>query len=71
MQYSAYSFSYDSIEPEDDIDKLFNQLQTIEPPPDLVTRIVSTILPLSPLSQSLLQFDLDGLFVSKETKEAS
>jgi len=68
MQYSVYSFSCDSIEPEDDIDKLFTQLQTIEPPPDLITRIVSTILPLS---QSLLQFDLDGLFVSKETKEAT
>jgi hypothetical protein len=68
MQYSAYSFSCDSIEPEDDIDKLFNQLQTIEPPPELITRIVGTILPLS---QSLLHFDLDGLFVSKETKEAT
>jgi hypothetical protein len=68
MQYSAYSFFCDSIEQEDDIDKLFNQLQIIEPPSDLITRIVSTILPLS---QSLLQFDLDGLIVRKETKEAS
>ena len=68
MQYSAYSFSCDSIEPEDDIDKLFTQLQTIEPPPDLITRIVGTILPLS---QSLLHYDLDGLVVRKETKEAS
>jgi len=68
MQYSAYSFFCDSIEPEDDIDKLFNQLQIIEPPPDLITRIVGTILPLS---QSLLHYDLDGLVVRKETKEAS
>ena len=68
MQYSAYSFSCDSIEPEDDIDKLFNQLQTIEPPPDLITRIVGTILLLS---QPLLHYDLDGLVVRKETKEAS
>lgn len=68
MQYSVYSFFYDSREPEDDIDKLFNQLQIIEPPSDLITRIVGTLMPLS---QSLLQFDLNGLVVRKETKEAS
>jgi hypothetical protein len=68
MQYSAYSFFSDHTEPEDDIDKIFNKLQPIEPSPDLITRILDAILALT---QPLSDFDLDGLVVRNETNEPS
>ncbi len=43
MQYQEYISFLDDDMPQDDIDKLYSQLQAIEPPPSFVSRILSQI----------------------------
>ena len=43
MQYQEYSFFLDDDMPQDDIDKLFSQLQAIEPPPSFISRVLSQV----------------------------
>jgi hypothetical protein len=43
MQYSRVIFFEDDIAPKDDIDKLFEKLQQLEPPPSLISKILKNI----------------------------
>ena len=43
MQYLEYISFLDDDFPQDDIDRLFSQLQLIEPPPSFIARILSQI----------------------------
>ena len=43
MQYLEYISFLDDDIPQDDIDRLFSQLQMIEPPPSFIARILSQI----------------------------
>jgi hypothetical protein len=65
MQYSAHCFFSDYIEPEDEIDELFNRLQPVELPPDLITHILNSILLFS---QPLPNFDRDDLALALRSK---
>ena len=44
MQYQEYISFLDDDILQDDIDRLFSQLQLIEPPPSFIARILSQIL---------------------------
>jgi hypothetical protein len=60
----------------DDIDKLFNRLEPLEPPSDLIARILNSISRLSPRSlepESPWDNDshVDGLVVRNEKSEPS
>lgn len=64
----------DEIEHGDDIDDLFERLQPLEPPPSLISRILSSIkqLPPSGKNPELLKKDeleRDGPIVRNEHKE--
>jgi hypothetical protein len=43
MQYVPYSFFADDSLPKDDVDRLFEQLEQIEPPSSLITQILKNI----------------------------
>jgi hypothetical protein len=43
MQYQEYISFLDDDMPQDDIDKLFSQLQAIEPPPSFISRVLSQV----------------------------
>lgn len=43
MRYMRYNLALADSQAEDDIDRLFNQLQRIEPPEELIVRILSHI----------------------------
>ena len=43
MQYPEYISFLDDDMPQDDIDKLFSQLQAIEPPPSFISRVLSRV----------------------------
>lgn len=63
-------------EPDDDIDKLFSRLELLEPPTDLLKRILNSIPQRSPRpakSEPVWNNDnqLDGLVVRNENKEPS
>ena len=43
MHYQEYISFLDDDMPQDDIDKLFSQLQAIEPPPSFISRVLSRV----------------------------
>ena len=43
MRYREYHSFLDDDMPQDDIDKLFSQLQAIEPPPSFISRVLSQV----------------------------
>ncbi len=43
MHYQEYISFLDEDMPQDDIDKLFSQLQAIEPPPSFISRVLSRV----------------------------
>jgi hypothetical protein len=43
MRYTSHIFFSDDTEQEDDIDKLFRNLERVEPPPTVIKRILSSI----------------------------
>ena len=43
MQYQEYISFLDEDMPQDDIDKLFSELQAIEPPPSFISRVLSRV----------------------------
>jgi len=43
MQYQECISFLDDDMPQDDIDKLFSQLQAIEPPPSFISRVLSQV----------------------------
>ena len=53
MQYQEYNSFSDDDTPQDDIDKLFSQLQAIEPPPSFISRVLSQV-PASMVSSAPL-----------------
>lgn len=53
------------IESDDDIDKLFSRLRQLEPPPSLISHILSNIRQLPPPKQD---DELDGLVIRNEHK---
>jgi len=66
----------DHTEPDDDVDRLFNRLEPLEPPADLVVRILSSISQISSRpSDPAFSWDHDchgeGLVVRNEKKEPS
>jgi len=76
MRNLGHSIYAERSEPDDDIDKLFNRLESLEPPPDLLARILHSISQLSPCPshpEHLWNDDshIDGLVVRNEKKEPS
>jgi hypothetical protein len=70
------SISAQRSEPDDDIDKLFSRLELLEPPTDLLKRILNSIPQRSPRpAKPEPQWDndshIDGLVVRNENKESS
>ena len=70
------SISAQRSEPDDDIDKLFSRLELLEPPTDLLKRILNSIPQRSPRpAKPEPQWDndnhIDGLVVRNENKEPS
>jgi hypothetical protein len=51
MQFTPYSLALADRQSEDDIDRLFKRLPQVEPPAELIARILSRIK-LSPLSSA-------------------
>lgn len=43
MRYREYHSFLDDEMPQDDIDRLFSQLQAIEPPPSFISRVLSQV----------------------------
>lgn len=68
MQYSTGYFFTDETEPQDDIDKLFSQLQPVELPMGLISRILFSV---SLLFQAFPAINTDGMVVWNEEKEPS
>ncbi len=70
MQYTRrILFSDDILLDEtlpDELDELFSQLEQLEPPPSLVTRILSSITQLSLPRQRMYWVELDNLVVRRE-----
>lgn len=60
MLYTQHIFFSDEILPKDDIDKLFEKLEQLEPPPTLIKSILKlTIEPSSdPAHSDLISLDL-------------
>lgn len=76
MRNSGCSIYAERSEPDDDIDKLFNRLESLEPPSDLLARILDSISRLSlcpshPEHQWNNDSHVDGLVVRNEKKEPS
>jgi hypothetical protein len=70
MQYTRRILFSDDILPDetlpDELDELFSQLEQLEPPPSLVTRILSSISQLSLPRQRMYWVELDNLVVRRE-----
>ncbi len=70
MQYTQRILFSDDILPDetlpDELDELFSQLEQLEPPPSLVTRILSSITQLSLPRQRMYWVELDNLVVRRE-----
>jgi hypothetical protein len=60
MPYTQYIFFADDTVPKDDVDKLFEKLEQLEPPPTLIKSILKlTIEPSSdPAHSDLISLDL-------------
>lgn len=76
MRNLGRSIYAERTEPDDDIDRLFNRLEPLEPPSDLLTRILHSISQLSsypshPEHQWNNDSHIDGLVVRSEKKEPS
>lgn len=79
MQYTQHIFFSDDSDdlPKDDIDKLFDKLQQLEPPPYLIKRILSRLPrkpPVTPPSDSLPPEadpwkELDGMVVRNDKRQ--
>ena len=79
MQYAQHIFFSDDNDdlPKDDIDKLFDNLQQLEPPPYLISRILSRLPvkpPANPPSDLLPPEsdpwnELDGLIVRNDKRQ--
>lgn len=65
MKYPLHLLACEDAVADDEIDKLFNQLEVIEPPARLVGDILSSAsrLPHPPLAASSLLKDIEGLVV--------
>lgn len=66
----------DQTEPDDDVDRLFNRLESLKPPADLIMHILDAIAQISPRpSDPEFSWDNDchgdGLVVRNEKKEPS
>ena len=81
MQHAQHIFFSDDKDdlPKDDIDKLFDKLQPLEPPPYIISRILSRLPrkpPANPLSDKLPPEsdpwkELDGLVVRNDKRQPS
>ena len=76
MRYLQRDIFPDHREPDDDVDRLFNRLEPLEPPVDLVARILNSISQISSRpSDPDFSWDndshRDGLVVRNEKKEPS
>ena len=77
MQFMLSRLALAGFEPEDDIDKLFSRLPQIEPPAELITRILSHVqrLPVPSAQQNWSGAPVvegsDALVVRKENCEPS
>lgn len=76
MRDSGRGIYAERSEPDDDIDKLFNQLESLKPPSDLLARILHSISQLSPHPPDPEHHwdndsQIDGLVVRNEKKESS
>jgi hypothetical protein len=75
MQFISYGLSPAALQPEDDIDKLFTRLPQIEPPGELIARILSHVQQLR--EQSICpqpapsEWDNEALVVRNELREPS
>jgi hypothetical protein len=76
MQYQEYISFLDDDMPQDDIDKLFSQLQAIEPPPSFISHVLSRVpasmsgVSTEPLfSQSVAWNQLDRWFVRSNRRK--
>lgn len=75
MQNLSPVFFHDDDDDFDDIDKIFSKLETFEPPPDMVARIMGAVSKL-PSPQELLRqqqqgLNIDGLVVRHDEKDPS
>jgi hypothetical protein len=76
MRNPGHSIYAERSEPDDDIDKLFNRLELLKPPSDLLARILHSISQLSPHSSDPEHHwdkdsHIDGLVVRNEKKKPS
>lgn len=84
MNFSQYLLFSDQSSSDDDIDNLFRQLQTIEPPESLVENILASVTRLSrhqllssPSAATCISLpavnwkDVEGLIVHNENQEPS
>ena len=72
MLETQHSIISTEIVSEDEIDDLFNQLDKLEPPPYLISRILASVLRLPrPLSAPMpvVWNELDGLVVRNDGKK--
>jgi hypothetical protein len=76
MRHLQRDIFADHTEPDDDVDRLFNRLEPLEPPADLVVRILNSIAhissrPSGPEFSWDNDYHEDGLVVRNEKKESS
>lgn len=76
MRHQQRNIFAERSEPDDDIDKLFNRLEPLEPPSELIARILNSVSRLSLRPTDLeSQWDndshVDALVVRNENKEPS
>ena len=77
MPYTQYIFFSDEILPKDDIDKLFEKLERLEPPPTLIENILKLTIkpPPAPAQSDLIPLDpwaqLDSLVIRNHKLEPS
>lgn len=76
MRNSGRSIYAERSESDDDIDKLFNRLESLKPPSDLLVRILHSISQLSPHPSDPEHpwnndSQIDGLVVRNEEQEPS
>ena len=82
MRFTSYGFALADCQPEDDIDQIFSLLPQVEPPGELISRIIAHIghLPLSSVGPWPRQHSeqnppseggLENLIVHNEKQEPS
>ena len=77
MPYTQYIFFSDEILPKDDIDKLFEKLERLEPPPTLIENILKLTIkpPPAPAQPDSIPLDpwaqLDSLVIRNEKLKPS